>query len=190
MDAVVQQLPALLGVVIGAIATFLTTSLGDRARWQRERRSRWDESRMRAYTEYSNAVKAAHLLALRIACGRGYPHTVDPVAPDEAVLQALGVAEAERARVWEGVLLLGDPQTVAAARSWHESVWQVEAYAQGRLSAPEAWESAVTQAERARDRYYDCARRDLGVAGGLSPTPPWRSRPLAHQGPGTRPESD
>lgn len=176
-----QSLLPLLGVVVGAVTTFAMTFLNERARWKRERKVRWDESRMRAYFDYGNAVKAVHLSALRLGCGAGYPHSVEPVVPDEAALEELSVTEAERGQVWEGVLLLGDPETIDAARSWHESVWQIQAFAQGRLTGIDGWESAVGSAERARDRYYDCARKDLDVVGRLRPTPAWRSRSLARQ---------
>ncbi|MGV9451532.1 hypothetical protein [Streptomyces sp. NPDC003635] len=31
--------------------------------------------------------------------------------------------EARRAVTWESVLLVGEAETVAAARSWHEAIW-------------------------------------------------------------------
>ena len=49
-NTVLQQLPTLLGVGVGAIAGYATTSLGDRARWRRQREERWDPARMQAYT--------------------------------------------------------------------------------------------------------------------------------------------
>lgn len=48
-NSLIQQLPVLLGVGVGTLATYATTSLADRARWRRERTARWDEARMRAY---------------------------------------------------------------------------------------------------------------------------------------------
>ncbi|MEU0587838.1 hypothetical protein [Streptomyces sp. NPDC006132] len=38
----------------------------------------------------------------------------------------LAEAEARRAAEWETVLLVGDAETIAAARKWHEAVWNVE----------------------------------------------------------------
>ena len=34
-NPLVQQLPALVGVAVGAIATYATTTLGEHARWRR-----------------------------------------------------------------------------------------------------------------------------------------------------------
>lgn len=59
----VLELPALVGVAVGAVATYVTTSLGDRARWRRTRDERWDVARMEAYAEFGNAVKHVFNLA-------------------------------------------------------------------------------------------------------------------------------
>jgi len=169
----VHQLPALVGVGVGALLTYATTFLGERSRWRRERNARWDEARMRAYAEYGDAVKKVTHVASRIAAGRGFPHSVESLAPDAEAMEALSSAGGERARAWEPVLLLGDPETVAAARAWHQALWRLEWYAAGRLTAADQWESVLRDTEVARDRFYDCARRDLGVRGGAVPTPPW-----------------
>jgi hypothetical protein len=128
---------------------------------------------MRTYAEYGDAVKKVSHLASRIAAGRGFPHSDESLAPDAEAIEALSNAGGERARAWESVLLLGDPETVAAARAWHQSVWRLEWFAAGRLTAADQWEPAIRDTEVTRDRFYDCARRDLGVKGGVVPTPLW-----------------
>jgi hypothetical protein len=172
-SSLLTQLPALVGVCVGALATYGTTSLAEKARWRRERAVRWDDARMRAYAEYSDAVKKVSHLAGRIAAGRGFPYSVEPLAPDAEAIEALVDADAARAGVWERVLLLGDPQTVAAARAWQQTVWRLGWFARGRLTAAEQWEPAIRETEIARDAFYDCARRDLGVKGEAVPTPAW-----------------
>lgn len=167
----VEQLPALIGVCVGALATYGTTFLTERTRWRRERAVRWDDARMRAYAEYGNAVKKVLHLAVRIAVGRGFPHSIEPLAPDAEAMEALGDADGARARAWESVLLLGDPQTISAARTWHETVWRLMLFAQGQRTSAEQWELSIREANLARDNFYDCARRDLGVRGEAVPTP-------------------
>ena len=132
-NPLVQELPVLIGVGVGALASFATTSLGERARWRQERGARWDEARMRAYAEYGDAVKKVTHLASRIAAGRGFPHSVESLTPDAEAIEDLSNAGGERARAWESVLLLGDPETVSAARARHQSVWRLEWFAAGRL---------------------------------------------------------
>ena len=128
---------------------------------------------MRAYADYGDAVKKVSHLASRIAAGRGFPHSVEPLVPDAGALEALEDADGARARAWESVLLLGDPQTVAAARAWHQAVWRLVWFARARLSAVEQWEPSMRETEVARDAFYNCARRDLGVKGEAVPTPIW-----------------
>jgi hypothetical protein len=171
--ALVQELPALIGVGVGAVATYATTAATERTRWRRQQVSRWDRERMRAYAEYGNAVKKVTHLASRIAAGRGLPHSVEPLEPDRRALEALSQADGDRARAWESVLLLGAPETVAAARAWHQAVWRLEWFAQGRLTAADQWDPAIRETDVARDQFYESARRDLGVAGAAVRTPPW-----------------
>ena len=57
MSGFTQQLPALIGVVIGASTSYLVGAAIERARWRREQWARWDEKRAQAYAEYSHAVK-------------------------------------------------------------------------------------------------------------------------------------
>lgn len=40
--------------------------------------------------------------------------------PSQENLDLLEAAGRKRTAIWETVLLLGDPQTVTAARNWHE----------------------------------------------------------------------
>jgi hypothetical protein len=170
-NPLLQELPALVGVGVGAVATFATTSLGEKARWRRERDERWDAARMTAYTEYGNGVKRVFSLAIRMAAARGFPHSVEPLDPDARAMEALSEAEGERTRAWESVLLLGDPETVAAARAWHQEIWRLVWYARGRLTDASEWPAALRESEEARDRFYHCARRDLGVQGEAVRTP-------------------
>jgi hypothetical protein len=53
------QILPLVGVALGAIGSFLVSSLNDRARWRREQSVRWDARRLDAYGEYIHAVKLA-----------------------------------------------------------------------------------------------------------------------------------
>lgn len=171
-NPVLLQLPVLLGVGVGALATYATTSLGERTRWRRERNVRWDTARMQAYAAYGDAAKRVLNIAVRMAVARGLPHTVEPLASTAKTTEALGTAEDERARAWEAVLLLGDPETVAAARTWHEQIWRLVWFGLGRLTEASQWPSALRETEEARDKFYECARQDLGVQGDAVPTPP------------------
>ncbi|WP_335988569.1 hypothetical protein [Glycomyces sp. MUSA5-2] len=163
-----DQLPALVGVVVGAAGSYLASSRTDKLRWQRARAERWDERRFEIYKSYANVLKRFGQIALRIGVARGFEHGAQPLDPAEG-MEALAEAEAVRAAEWEGVLLVADTETIRAAREWHKIVWTLDHYARGMRSEPGGWQEAVRNAVDARNRFYACARRDLGITGGLLP---------------------
>jgi hypothetical protein len=183
MSGFLQQLPTLLGVVVGALTSFLVTSAGERVRWRRSQAVRWDENRMRIYADYAAAVKRWAYLACRVAAARGFDHSAVPLPPEDG-LPALAEAEDQRGARWESVLLLGTPETVAAARDWHQAVHRLDWFARGRLTNSSEWRPAIKEMERLRDRFYECARRDLGVSSGSLPPPYWPPEwvPKPHDG--------
>jgi hypothetical protein len=169
-DVIVQlvnQVPVLLGVIVGALASYLTTAATERARWKRALDSRWDDRRVEAYASYAQSVRRLINIAGRIAAGRGLGGDGEPLSPIQENLDLLAAAEAERGWQWETVLLLGHPQTVAAARNWHEHAWRLEWYARARLTGNNAdWQAARTATDVARHKFYEAARSDLRVGGG------------------------
>jgi hypothetical protein len=58
-------------------------------------------------------------------------------------------------------------------RRWHECVWRLEWFARGRLTDQGEWETTMRDTERARDHFYACAPKDLGVRGATIPPPSW-----------------
>ena len=183
MSEVVRQLPTLLGVLVGAIATYFVTTAAERARWRRDQTIRWDAKRMEVYAEYGRAVKRVTDLAVRIAMARGVRVSQmtgrETLQPDEG-LPVLAQAEAERGAIWESVLLLGSPEAVSAARRWHEAVWYLDWFARGTVTPADEgysdkWGAAFHAAGSARDDFYRCARQDLGVVHPDLPVPAWGS---------------
>jgi hypothetical protein len=160
----------LAGVVIGALASYLTTAATERARWRRILDSRWDDRRVDAYASYAEAVKDMISISSRIAAARGIAVSPQPLPLNEENLELLALAGVKRAAAWEAVLLLGHPETVVAARTWHETVWRLERFARGTVTGEhEDWEEARTEVNRARSAFYESARNDLQVGGGRLP---------------------
>jgi hypothetical protein len=177
MSDLIRQAPALIGVAVGALASFLVTTASERNRWRREQASRWDDKRADAYAEYGNSVKNLHELCKRIAAYRGLQTWTEPLDPAEG-LEDLARSAAERAAKWEIVLLLGSPAAVVAARSWHRQVWQMELFAQGVRTDNTQWRTLLDDVAAARYRFYDAARRDLGITSGQLPdSGPWEGPP-------------
>lgn len=175
VDLVTNTLP-LVGVIVGSVGTYLTTAAVQRSQWRRTHGVRWDERRLTAYIQYGDAVKRMHSVAVRICASRGFDYSVEPLEPAEG-LAVLASASAERSARWEAVLLLGDRDTVKAARAWHQTVWRLEWYARGMLTDRPKWDEAVQDADAARHVFYVAARKDLGMpapasSDGLWP-PPW-----------------
>jgi len=167
-----NQLIVLAGVGVGAFASYLATAATERARWKRSLDSRWDDRRVEAYASYARAVKDVINISSRIAAGRGLGNASEPLVPTQENLSLLAGAEAQRANQWETVLLLGNPETVAAARQWHEIAWRLEWFARGRLTSEQAdWGEVRSSVNDARSRFYESARKDLQVKGGRLPDP-------------------
>ncbi|WP_433063634.1 hypothetical protein [Dactylosporangium sp. CS-033363] len=123
-------------------------------------------------------------LATGLAAARGFQHLTPPL-PAEEFLPELNAAIAERTARWESVLLLGDPQTILAARTWHQCLWELEHFARGELNDRDEFRLAWREFEQSRHQFYQAARAGLGVPGELPDvtwTPPWRARVgLSHQ---------
>jgi hypothetical protein len=166
-----SQLLVLAGVIIGALASYLTTAATERARWKRALDSRWDERRVDAYASYAQAVKDEIGISSRITAGRGVAVNPRPLSPSEKNLELLAAAGVKRAAAWEAVLLLGHANTVRAARKWHETVWRLEGFARGAIAGGlEDWEKARSEVNIARSAFYESARNDLQIKGGDLPS--------------------
>ena len=165
-----SQLLVLAGVIVGALASYLTTAATERARWKRTLDSRWDDRRVEAYASYAQAVKDIITISSRIYDGRGIAVNPDALSSTQEDLALLESADTKRAALWETVLLLGHAETVIAARNWHESVWRLEWWARGRITGKhESWENARSEVNRTRSLFYESARKDLQVSGGTLP---------------------
>ena len=115
MSGITRQLPALIGVVVGALASYLAGAASERARWRREQSARWDDRRAQAYAEYGYAVNV-YVQCLRAAAMRTQAAGCNRAGYDETLTE-LGKATDERTAKWEWVLLLGNPKIIAAART-------------------------------------------------------------------------
>lgn len=167
MAGIVQQLPVLTGVAVGALASYLATSATERARWRRQQAARWDDKRSQVYAEYGYAVKNVYVACLRIAETRGLA-TSDPTHSPQTI-NDLDRLATERTAKWESVLLLGNPETITAARTWHRTIWQMQLVAHGTPTDDVAWGALLEKVDDARARFYEAARRDLGITSGQVP---------------------
>ncbi|MEU1278559.1 hypothetical protein [Streptomyces sp. NPDC005805] len=176
MSAFIQQLPALLGVVIGAFGSYLALTRTDRARFGREQAARWEERRLTVYSDYSRSLKKTVTLSYRVAAFLGNDPHPHPLTPEEAA-PLLADASDARDPSGEALLMLGSPEVVAAARAWLTVVLEMEAFLREARRAPEEWSALLTGQREARERYYKAVRADMELAPGAPG--PWRSLPSA-----------
>src|SRR5262245_44024076 len=167
MTAFLQQLPALIGVVIGALGSYLAVVRGDRARFRREQAARWEERRFAVYTDWSQALKQQVALTYRVAAHLGNdPHPHPLSAQDAEPL----MAEVQTARepYGEALILLGSADVVEHAREWIVTVVEMERFVREGTHDPAAWQSLLERQRAGREGFYTAVREDLALPPGHS----------------------
>jgi hypothetical protein len=167
MNAFIQQLPALIGVVIGALGSYVAIVRGDRARFHREREARWEERRLEVYAEYARTLKRSVTLAYRVASHLGndpHPHPL-PLAEAKPLLAE---ATVDRDPSGEALILLGRPEVVAKARAWVSAVMEMERFMRTEAHDPDAWRELMERQRAGREGYYAAVREDLALPPGHS----------------------
>lgn len=167
MSAFIQQLPALIGVVIGALGSYAAVVRGDRVRFQREQAARWEDRKFAVYAEYARALKRSVTLTYRVAAHFGNDPHPHPLTPWEAEPQ---LAEATIARdpAGEALILLGSPTVVERARIWVVTVMEMEAFLRAGTRDPAAWQALLDRQRAGREGYYRAVREDLALPPGHS----------------------
>ncbi|MEV0820178.1 hypothetical protein [Nonomuraea rubra] len=173
MQNFVDQLPALIGVLLGAVGTYSVTALTERKRWKRQLATRWDERRVVAYMEYAHSIKKTISICVKLASQRGVGAELNFLAPEYSDAD-LAAAEEDRTVSWEAVLLFGSDEAIAAARRWHEAVFRLELMATGQ-EADLSWDLAIKATSRARGEFYRVVKREIGMREtGASGTYDWQ----------------
>ncbi|WP_343246057.1 hypothetical protein [Streptomyces sp. SID5785] len=171
-----------MGVALGAVGSFLVSSLNDRARWRREQSVRWDGRRLDAYGEYIHIVKELAGRYQGIAASRGLVTGPQPLELTPETLAELGEAEGRRSALGETCELLGDTDTNTASKTLNHCLWRLEHLARGvPTQVEQSWDQAYLEFRNAQRRYVECARASLGVTGLVSLNVAWPSpwRPVS-----------
>lgn len=123
------------------------------------------------------------MLAARIAETRQL--TKDALLPldvDEG-LKLLEGSELERSVKFEGVLYLGDAETITAGQVLNQRLWKLEGIARGALTVePDEWREAFQEYRRARSAFYEAARSSLEIPQARVPIGDWVAPPSAVAG--------
>ncbi|BBC38917.1 hypothetical protein SGFS_102110 [Streptomyces graminofaciens] len=165
MSAFIQQLPALIGVVIGALGSYLVVMRGEQVRFRREQDARWEERRLTVYAEYARALKQTITLTYRVASHFGNDPHPHPLSPDEAA-PLLAEAAVARDPAGEALLMLGTTEVVEKARAWVVLVIEMERFLDAGTRDPRAWQALLDRQRAAREQYYAAVRTDLALPPG------------------------
>ena len=165
MSALVDQLPALLGVVTGGVMSYVVGALTERSRWRRQQETRWDSHLLQAYSDYGHAVKECATYYRRLAAHRGMIDHPAPLEPTGDILEQAATAEGRRSAMMETLSLLTNTETAHAVRKLNESLWHLEWLARGQLAGDAtSWAHAHSNYRTARAEFFRQARRSLQIA--------------------------
>ena len=153
------QILTIIGVVVGALASYAAGSQAERTKYKRMMASRWDEQKRQVYRGYASAVKLTHWHAKKAVTSFSDP------ARHEALRDEMEKAEEQRSLLYEDLLLLGSPETVAAANDVNVKLWLILNSIRNQTSDPVPWEPLGAELISALTRFHDCARADLGIRG-------------------------
>lgn len=167
MESMIPQLPALIGVMLGALCTYFSAAAAERARWRRSQTIRWDERKVASYVEYAHAIKLLIAAVLNLGGHKGMLPLRTRCSLAEVQASVLA-AEDGRTLAFEAVLMYGTSEVVDAARSWHQSVFHLHAILDCNPD-PAAWSSAIDRVSGARRDFYLAAKRNAGIPSGKSP---------------------
>ncbi|MFJ8106199.1 hypothetical protein [Streptomyces sp. NPDC096132] len=165
MSAFIQQLPALIGVVIGALGSYLAIVRSDRARFAREQAARWEERRLSVYSDYARALKKSVTLTYRVAAHLGNDPHPHPVSLEEAE-PLLAQATDGRDPAGEALIMLGSRDVVERARTWVAVVMEMERFLRSGTVDPDAWQALLERQRAGREGYYTAVREDLALPPG------------------------
>ncbi|MFI5911138.1 hypothetical protein [Dactylosporangium sp. NPDC051541] len=161
----VDQIPALVGVVLGAAGAMASSALTDRLRWRREQGVRWDQRRLDAFIAFAATLKEISTIAFRMSSAYRPRSGALPLSR-EAGLELLVEANIRRTQDWESLLLLGDEATVRAGARWRDAVRDLEMLARAETWDAATWRPAVDVMNEARDAFHVAARHGLGIHSG------------------------
>lgn len=150
-EAMISQIVTLVGVLIGALTSYLATAMAERARHQRAMATRWDERKLQAYLEYASCAKEIADFAKRAWRAR------EGSESRQEFLAAMEEAERRRSVLFETLVLLGSPAAISCANEVNLALWDGLKAARDHVVPPERDFAALMNA------YHEQARLDLGV---------------------------
>lgn len=163
MDALLTQLPAMVGVLIGVVGTLVTTTVADAARWRREQRVRFDARLLDVSAEYAAAIREI-MQTLASVTVHVRPGDRSPPLTPEAGKVILEAATRRRMLAWESLCLVADDATVAAGGALWAAVDPLEHTVRDLATFdPDDWEPLDRAVRTRQKEFYQAVRRGLAI---------------------------
>ncbi|MEU3253729.1 hypothetical protein [Streptomyces sp. NPDC006997] len=155
------QIVTLVGVLIGALTSYVATAVAERARFRREMTTRWDERKLDTYIAYVTCIKEIQRAAMDAGRAR------DQGADDSGALREMEQSENRRSVLFETFVLLGDERAATAAHTVNQRTWELLRAA--RTPSSGMAELRPIPLVEALNVLHETARADLAIPRGASP---------------------
>ncbi len=150
----ISQIVTLVGVLVGALTSYVATTGAERVRHRHTLATRWDEKKFQTYVDYAAFVKAA-----AEAAGAAARAESGSEARAE-YLSAMEAAELKRSTTFEALILLADPAAVEVAHKVNRLLWT----AFDRARDPGAHSGPGLELTKTLNVLHERARKDLGIS--------------------------
>ncbi len=131
------QVLTLVGVLIGALTSYVTSALAERAKFRRELATRWDERKLDTYIAYVSCIK--EILRSAMEAGRARDRGEDA----SAALAEMEESEKRRSVLFETFVLLSGEAAAEAAHAVNQRTWELLGLARdprtGRPDSASRW---------------------------------------------------
>jgi aminoglycoside/choline kinase family phosphotransferase len=164
---IAEQILTLSGVALGALFSYLITSMNERTRYRRAIAERWEGRKFDAYSSYLGDVKEMVAVANRITQSVGLHNRTTAPLDKEQGLVLLAEVGTRRTVSSDRAALLANMETAQALRHLDSTAWLLESFARDtvRNVSPEGWKEAMTSYRNALNIFLQSARNELGLPG-------------------------
>lgn len=164
LNIVITQIITLIGVFLGAAASYFATAATERARHKRTMETRWDERKLSVYADYASAVKRVNRVARIVSTARGEPKKF------AALLAEMDEAETVRSILFETFILLADPSALKVANAVNLKLWQILRIVRNPATSDDIQrERLASELMSELTDLHQWARLDLGIKGKIAP---------------------
>ena len=164
--ALAEQVLPLVGVLLGAAATYVATSSNERSKARRDLEKDWRSRKAETYMSFLIATKRMRLVSAQMAAALDLDSESDPIELSEGV-RRLVAADDDRGVAYEFVNVYGGRQVIESARALNRAVWGLEWLARERHPTPTSalWRERGEAYASAVDDFIEAVRHELNVPG-------------------------